>query len=339
MASEFDLIRRYFRDCATGRDDVVLGIGDDGALLTPPPGSRLVVSVDTLVAGVHFLPDCDPAALGYKALAVNLSDLAAMGAEPAWATLALTLPQADDGWLTGFSDGFCSLAREHGMALVGGDTTRGPLSVTVQVHGFVPDGVAFRRDAALAGDRIYVTGTLGDAGLALLLLQGSDGLCLPADIAYLKTRLERPRPRIAEALELRGRIHAAIDISDGLAVDLGHILTASGVGATLHVDRLPLSNQFRTCLDHLYHEARALPGQLMQGGDPALAWAALALGSGDDYELCFTAAPDTGMSEVCAAIGAVCIGEIEAAPGLRCVLGDGSQFVPPLPGYEHFGAT
>lgn len=335
MNSEFDLIRDYFAACGAARDDVVLGVGDDAALTVVPPGRQLVMSMDTLVAGVHFLAEVDPAALGHKALAVNLSDLAAMGAEPAWATLALTLPTADRDWLTAFSAGFCALAREYGVALVGGDTTRGPLSVTVQVHGFIAPGQAFLRSAAQPGDLVHVTGTLGDAALALLLQQdGPAAACRAEDLAYLRGRLDRPTPRLAAARQLQGRIHAAIDLSDGLAADLGHVLAASGVGAIIHLDRLPMSAPFRRCTDALL----AQPSRhRLPSTDPALAGAALAIAAGDDYELCFTAPRgEPAVSELLSAVGCACIGEITATPGLRCLLGDGSEFVPARIGYDHF---
>ncbi|MES9961666.1 MAG: thiamine-phosphate kinase, partial [Sedimenticola sp.] len=196
--SEFELIRRFFSHQGEPRGDVVVGVGDDCALLQPPPGEQLAVSIDTLVEGVHFLQGTDPFLLGHKALAVNLSDLAAMGARPAWVTLALALPDSDPQWLEAFSKGFSSLARAHGVQLIGGDTTRGPLTVTVQVHGFVEPDRALLRNAAEAGDLVYVTGTLGDAALALKMLQGET----PANdqLPFLRRRLEAPEPRIEEGL-------------------------------------------------------------------------------------------------------------------------------------------
>lgn len=333
-ASEFDLIRRYFTEPAGGRADVQLGIGDDAAVLRPPLGMELVAAIDTLVAGVHFPPDTDAESIGHKALAVNLSDLAAMGAEPAWAMLALTLPQADERWLAGFARGFFALARAHNVALIGGDTTRGPLTVSVQIQGFVPPGAAFRRGGARPGDVIYVTGTLGDAGLALLLGR-EPGIGSPDTRAYLRRRLDRPQPRVQEALRLRGLAQAAIDVSDGLLADLGHILEASGVGATLDLAQLPLSPAFRAGLDALSAAAHPVLRQFTSG----LAWADLALSSGDDYELCFTVSPHQRVQMdalTAAGLPCTCIGAIDAEPGLRCRLADGSPYQPPRCGYDHF---
>ncbi len=244
--SEFDLIRDYFTDVGARRTDVDLGVGDDCALLEVPAGQQLAISIDTLAAGTHFLPDCDPESLGHKSLAVGLSDLAAMGAEPAWATLALTLPDHDPGWIAAFSRGFAALAGAHGVSLVGGDTTRGPLSVTVQVHGLVPAGRAIRRSGAAPGDRVYVSGTLGDAGLALRRILSGE----PVD-PVARARLERPTPRVALGLALRGVASAMIDVSDGLAADLGHILAASGVGAEIDLTALPLSAAVRSARSSL----------------------------------------------------------------------------------------
>ncbi len=276
---------------------------------------------------MHFRVDTDPAALGHKALAVNLSDLAAMGAEPAWAMLALTLPSADETWLEGFAGGFCALAREHGVALIGGDTTRGPLSITVQVQGFAPAGQALRRDGARAGDTIHVTGTLGDAGLALRFADQAPASLAREDLGWLRGRLDRPAPRVAVGMALRGRARAAIDVSDGLLADLGHILAASGVGATLWLDRLPLSAPFRRGIAAL---ARA------DGvGEDDLA-ATVALSAGDDYELCFTAAAEAAIGDDVAGTRCAAIGVIEAEPGLRCLRRDGSAWQPASRGFDHF---
>ena len=269
--NEFDLIRTHFAALGAARTDVELGVGDDCALLAVPAGQRLAVSIDTLVCGTHFLPDCDPEALGYKSLAVGLSDLAAMGAEPAWATLALTLPPElvaeHPDWIAAFARGLGALAQHHGVRLVGGDTTRGPLSVTLQVHGLVPEGAAIRRAGARPGDLIYVSGTLGDAGLALRqILAGA-----PVEPG-LRERLDRPTPRVALGMALRGIATAMIDVSDGLAADLGHILDASGVGAELRLQSLPLSP--------------SVAAVVAADGD----WS-LPLASGDDYELCFCIPP------------------------------------------------
>jgi len=319
VPSEFDLIARYFSRPRVRRSDVVLGVGDDCALLEVPPGRQLAVSIDTLVEGTHFACGAEPRALGHKALAVNLSDLAAMGAEPAWATLALTLPTADEDWVEAFAAGFLALAEVHGVQLVGGDTTRGPRSVTVQVHGFVEPGRALRRDGARPGDLVYVTGSLGDAGLALLAQQGLFvGL---GSVAGLRERLDRPTPRLAEGRALVGIASAAIDVSDGLAADLGHICAASGVGATLYLDRLPCSTAVRT--------------YVAETGD----WS-VPVAAGDDYELCVTVpAARQGEIEALAAelpAGLHWVGMIERPPGVRLVLPDGSMLDRAPAGYDHF---
>lgn len=272
---EFELIRRYFAELTPPRDDIALGIGDDAALLRPPRGHEVVVTTDTLIAGVHFPDDTDPQAVGWKALAVNLSDLAAMGAEPRWFTLALTLRMADPEWLAGFAAGLGALARGAGVGLVGGDTTQGPLSITITAMGTVPAGKAIRRAGAKAGDAICVTGTLGDAALALRLGQGEAGgrgEAKSADLESLRVRLNRPAPRVAVGAALRGLAHAAIDLSDGLAGDLGHILAASGVGAEIRADKLPMSPAFK---------ALSEPDARVE----------LQVSGGDDYELCICLAP------------------------------------------------
>lgn len=320
--SEFSLIERYFAAHDLHRPDVVLGIGDDCALLLPPAGQQLVVTLDTLVADVHFFAAADPESLGHKALAVNLSDLAAMGAIPAWATLALTLPKADEDWLERFCRGLFALADRYGVQLVGGDTTHGPATViTLQVHGFVPPEQALRRDGAKPGDGIYVTGTPGDAGLALALAYGKT-TAVSGHSRYLQTRLDWPEPRIAQGVALRGVASAAIDVSDGLAQDLGHILERSRSGAWLEVDRLPLSLALTSSLDR----------------DTAIA---TALAGGDDYELCFTVPPERAarLDTVVADWDCRCtrIGVITAEPGLRLVRVDGSTFHLDRPGYDHFG--
>jgi thiamine-monophosphate kinase len=319
--SEFNLIERYFTDLTPARPDVPLGIGDDAALVSPPPGQQLAISVDTLVSGVHFLPSVSPQALGHKALAVNLSDLAAVGAEPAWATLALTLPDVEERWLQGFTEGFAHLASCYGVCLVGGDTTRGPLSLTVQVQGFVPGELALRRDGAQIGDDLYVTGCLGDAALFLRLLQSETAQQI--DLESLRPSLERPEPRVEAGIALRGLATSAIDLSDGLLADLGHILEASGVGASIALQRLPLSPDFA--------------GWLRTSGDwtPALA-------GGDDYELCFTAPPDCRprIDGIAAQLGlrVSCIGRIEAVPGIRVLLPDGTAWTGSQKGYDHFAS-
>jgi thiamine-monophosphate kinase len=314
--SEFDLIHQYLTGVGAARDDVLVDVGDDCALLQVPADRELAVSIDTLVAGVHFLPDCDPEALGYKALAVGLSDLAAMGAEPAWATLALTLPDADPDWLAAFARGFGELAAVEDVRLVGGDLTRGPLTISAQVHGLVPRGHALRRSGARPGDLVCVSGAIGDAGLALRHLQQHEHL---GD--YLRRRLERPVPRVALGELLRGVATAAIDLSDGLISDLGHLLAASGCGARIELDRLPMADQ--------------VAGVVTTSGD----WH-LPLASGDDYELCFTIGPEHASELAVLSAAAGCpltrIGEIDAQSGLRFVLDDGRPWVPRRTGYDHF---
>jgi thiamine-monophosphate kinase len=314
--SEFDLIRNYFTRVGATRSDVSVGVGDDCALLQVPPDAELALSIDTLVSGVHFHANCDPERLGHKSLAVGLSDLAAMGAEPAWATLAITVPKVDDAWLTAFSRGFSNLAREHRVDLVGGDTTRGPLTLSVQVHGLVPRSHALRRSGARPGDLVFVSGTLGDAGLALRLQ--SDGVPVSD---FLCGRLERPTPRVELGVAMRGVASAMIDLSDGLAADLGHILESSGVGAEVRLADLPLSPEVGDRLS------------ASQEWDIPLA-------SGDDYELCFCAPGQnrqrirtlaerwgTRIREV---------GLITEEGGLRCLLGDGRTWQPESSGYDHF---
>lgn len=320
--SEFSLIDRYFADHAPNRPDVALGIGDDAALLIPPAGQQLVVTLDTLVADVHFFADADPEGIGHKALAVNLSDLAAMGATPAWVTLALTLPQVDEIWLAAFCRGFFTLADRYGVQLIGGDTTQGPVTViSVQAHGFAPPGLGLRRTGAQPGDGVYITGTPGDAGLALAAAFGKATVAAEYR-AYLQARLERPEPRIAQGLALRGIASAAIDVSDGLAQDLSHILKRSGVGALLEVEQLPLSLALSASLDC----------------DAAITTALI---SGDDYELCFTAPPDRVALLDAAAKNWDCrctrIGVITAEAGLRLMDAQGSIFQLDRLGYDHFG--
>ncbi|MDP3519770.1 MAG: thiamine-phosphate kinase [Hydrogenophaga sp.] len=318
---EFELIRRHFQRQRPARADVPLGMGDDCALLLPTPGQQLAVSTDMLVEGRHFVSTVDPAALGHKALAVNLSDLAAMGAEPLGFTLALALPQADDAWLAGFARGLFELADAHGCELVGGDTTRGPLNLCLTVMGQVPPGLALRRAAACVGDDVYVSGTLGDARLALEVFRGGVALDAAA-FTRVRARMERPTPRLALGLALRGVAHAAADISDGLSGDLGHILAASGVGATLQAAEL----------------LRATSDDLRANGDMrALEYA---LTGGDDYELVFTAPPDqrdaVARAAAHAGLGVTRIGQIDATPGLRLL--DMQQQPLALPGraFDHF---
>jgi thiamine-monophosphate kinase len=315
--SEFDIIARYFTAKGPCRDDVVLGVGDDAALLVVPAGRQLVVAVDTLVAGRHFPTHTGAFDIGWKALAVNLSDLAAMGATPAWATLSLTMPAVDEAWLQAFADGFFALADEYGVALVGGDTTRGPLSITVQLQGYIQPGKALRRDAAAPGQTLFVSGTLGDAACALQQLKAGGA----AD-AFALARLNRPEPRVALGELLAGVAAAAIDISDGLLADLGHILDASHCGATLWPERLPASVTLQS-----------LPPEQRQ---------AYQFSGGDDYELCFSVAPARrGELEALLQRHAITVAEIgvlEARPGLRCRYADGRIVTSARHGFDHFRA-
>lgn len=311
---EFDLIARI-RQRAAARGDVVLGIGDDCALLLPPPGMQLAVTMDALNVGVHFPPETSPADIGWKALAVNLSDLAAMGAQPAWGTLSLSLPQGDPGFVDAFFDGFFALAAQHGFALVGGDTTRGPLSIAITAHGLVEPGRALRRDGARVGDDIWVSGTLGDAAGALRQWQAGAAIS-----PVLQARLDRPTPRVALGLALRGIASSCIDVSDGLLADLAHICRASGVGAEVDVDALPASDALRAAFDP---DTRRV----------------LQAAGGDDYELCFTvpvtAAAALGEALAEAGTGATRIGTVTAATGVRPILA-GAAWSAPATGWQHF---
>lgn len=313
---EFDLIDIIRARTAASRADVTLGIGDDAALLAPPAGHELAVAIDTLVEGIHFAPGTAPADIGWKALAVNLSDLAAMGATPAWALLSLTLPHANQAFVESFADGFAQLARQHHLALVGGDTTQGPLSISVAVHGFVPTGQGLLRSGAKVGDSLFVTGTLGDAAGALYC-RGRSG----DDVHALRSRLDRPTPRVAAGQALRGLAHAAIDVSDGLLADLSHICRASGKGAVVHALALPQS----AALQAVFDTATARD---------------FALGGGDDYELCFSA-PSARTGEVISMLsrlgcGATCIGRVVEGDAVEIVDEHGNTMEPPRRGWEHF---
>jgi len=324
MLSEFDLIKRYFRRDRPPGPQTVLGIGDDCALLAPTPGRQIAVSSDMLVEGRHFVAGADPVMLGHKCLAVNLSDLAAMGARPLGFTLALALPRADPDWLDGFARGLFALADAHGCDLVGGDTTKGPLNVCITIFGELAPGQALRRDAAQPGDDIWISGTLGDARLALAHLL--DEMALDeATLAPAAARLHAPAPRVAlGSLLADGRLaHAALDISDGLVGDLGHILAASGVGAVLDADALPAGPA-------LTRQPRDLRRRFTLAG-------------GDDYELCFTA-PQHARAAIIAA-GAACgtavtrVGTITAEAGLRIVDGSCAPLALDVRGWDHFGET
>lgn len=318
---EFSLIDRIRERTAQVREDVPLGIGDDAALLAVPPGQHLAVAIDTLVEGVHFPSGTAAADIGWKALAVNLSDLAAMGAVPAWALLALTLPNADIDFVDGFAAGLADLAQLYKLALVGGDTTRGPLTISVAVHGFVPPGKALTRAGAQVGDAVLVTGTLGDAAAGLRWIQQGGGI--DAQASYLVERLNRPTPRVAAGLALRECATACIDVSDGLLADLAHICIASNVGAELDAARLPRSPALLTHFDD----------------DTSLG---LALSGGDDYELCFTVPAsqcDAVLGELArAGCGATRIGRIVAGHGVAVLDRRGRMLEPQRQGWNHFSA-
>jgi thiamine-monophosphate kinase len=267
--SEFDLISRFFSQRGAQRGDVVLGVGDDAAVLECPPDSQLVAAIDSLVEDVHFPKGSPARSIGHRALAVNLSDLAAMGAQPAWALLALALPAADAAWLGDFSDGLDALARQHGVALVGGDTTGGKLCVTVQILGFVPRGAALMRSGGQPGDAVFVSGTLGDAAAGLMLEQSRLSVADAAHAQWLLERFRYPTPRVSLGLALRGLASACIDVSDGLLGDCGRLAQASGCGVTLDYAAIPVSDPLRAAVG----EERARE---------------LALTGGEDYELCFT---------------------------------------------------
>jgi thiamine-monophosphate kinase len=321
MLSEFDLISQYFTRPPRDTQRIALGVGDDCALLTPSPGMQLAISSDMLVAGRHFFPDAEPFKLGHKCLAVNLSDLAAMGARPLAFTLALSLPEARADWLAPFAEGMLALADRHNCELIGGDTTKGPLNICITIFGEVPTGRALRRDQAQAGDDIWVSGTLGDARLALAAYRQE----LPLEDAHLNAASERmhaPTPRIALGLALQGIAHAAIDISDGLIGDLGHILKRSQAGATLAVD--------------------ALPARPMLVQQPADLRRRFALAGGDDYELCFTAPADKRDAVLAAAQAAntavTRVGSIDATPGLRLLDAHGAALNLQLASFDHFAS-
>ena len=317
--TEFELIERYFRDCGAARSDVIAGIGDDAALVAVPPDTELVVATDTLVAGVHF-PEGSPAAsIGHRALAVNLSDLAAMGARAAWALLALTIPRAEEAWLAEFAAGLAALARAHGVALVGGDTTRGPLTVTVQLLGTVPPGAALRRCGGRAGDTLFVSGTPGDAA-AGLALEERRLAAEPLALAYLRERFLRPTPRMALGERLRGHASACIDVSDGLLGDAGKLAQASQTGVEISFAAVPVSEPLVRAVGE--EQARTL-----------------ALTGGDDYELLFAVHPEK-VSAMLADLpperwGYTRIGALRAAPGAE-VLREGTVMQFSHSGYQHF---
>jgi thiamine-monophosphate kinase len=321
VPSEFQLIQQFFQreQAEQPAEGVLLGIGDDCALLQIPAGKQLAVSVDTLVAGVHFPADADPELIAQRALRTNLSDLAAMGADPLWFTLALTLPEANEEWLRRFSRGLFSCARDYGIALVGGDTTSGPLSITIQVMGATQAHQAMRRDGANIGDFILVTNALGDGAAALAVIQQTQSFA-PEHRDYLLSRFYRPTPRLQESALIRDMATSALDISDGLVADLQHICDASDVGAVIDVENIPLSPAVKA----------------LNNTSQAYQWA---LSGGDDYELCFTLPPekmaDIAMLIAQGKLNATVIGEIIPGNQVVCEL-EGEPFVLAKTGYQHF---
>ena len=317
--NEFELIQRYFSHIGQSRPDVVVGVGDDAAVCTVPKNQELVVTTDLLVAGIHFPDDTPAHAIGYKALAVNLSDLAAMGAEPAWFTMTLSLPEPNESWLQEFARGLSELAEASGVLLIGGDTTRGALTIGIQACGFVPTDSAILRSGARVGDHIFVTGTLGDATLGLKGETGKLSLSVEAQ-KYFSQRLRYPTPRTREGLALRGIASAMIDISDGLVADLGHVLESSAVGASIQQGNLPVSDYYKELVDQIGWDA--------------------ALSGGDDYELCIVVPPDHVASLNKLAAEWDCriteIGIVDQKSGLRIVDEEGSLIEVAHPGYEHF---
>jgi thiamine-monophosphate kinase len=315
--TEFELIRRYF---SPPTDHTVLAGGDDAALVAVTPGMELAVSTDVLVAGRHFFEDAEPYGVGYKSMATNLSDLAAMGARPRWATLSLTLPTADERWLEQFAYGFLDLARAHEVDLIGGDTTRGPLAICVQIMGEVAPGKALRRSGAGAGDDLWASGTLGDAALALAHIRGDFDLHAQ-DRDYAMKRLNHPQPRVALGQGLVGLATAAIDISDGLAADVGHIAEASRVHAVIEWESVPLSSVAGRYRQHPLVQKAALAG-------------------GDDYELAFTAPSNlrTALGELSGRLGLALtrIGRIEPGAGAIVLDKSGKPLALAETGFDHF---
>ena len=314
METEFGIIQRFFSTISLGDASVPCGIGDDCAVLNLTPGHQLAVSMDTLVAGRHFLENAHPYDIATRALAVNLSDLAAMGATPKWFTLGLTLPEVDVAWLKCFSKGLSNMASDHSCLLVGGDTTQGPLSITIQVHGELPAGKALKRSLARVGDSVYVSAHLGDGAAALMMLQKQLAVD-EVEQAYLHQRFYAPEPQIALGQALLNKAHAAIDVSDGLLADLGHIAEQSGVGMNIFIDQLP----FSPVVSRVAKTDRA----------QALAWA---LSGGDDYQLAFTG--PAGLMNTIDNI--TCIGEVVQGDTIACYDGDTLFNYQGTHGYQHF---
>ena len=315
---EFDIITKYFAN-RRPRSDVALGIGDDAAVLNVRADRKLVLAMDTIAAGVHFLENAAPEDIGYRALAVNLSDLAAMGAEPSWMSLSLSLPHADERWLDGFAKGLFELAEAYDVVLIGGDTVRGPLAITVQVGGWVEHDRYLTRSGARPGDEIFISGVPGEAAAGLALLR--DGSKQEDAAAHLIQRFLRPTPRVQVGRALRTVASAAMDVSDGLLADLGKLCAASGCGARLELDALPVSRPMRT----LFREEECLQ---------------YALAGGDDYELLFAVTPGHAAAlrdRTFADVPLTRIGSMTSDEGVRCFLGD-NEHVPARAGYDHFAA-
>ena len=319
-SSEFELINKYFKNLTDDDPSVQCGIGDDAAIIHIPHGMEVALSIDTLLEGTHFPAETQPSDIAYKALAVNLSDMAAMGAVPKWVLLSISLPEKDEDWIEKFVSGFLELARPHSVSLIGGDLSRGPLSITVQIQGLLPTGSALKRNGAQKDDLIYVTGTLGDAGVGLDIMNGKLSVGEKQRMFFLNS-LNRPDISIDTGIRLRNIASSAIDISDGLMADLGHILGASRVGAEIEVKKIPLSEAMQQCIDE------------------TTAWNH-ALTSGDDYKLCFTASAEkhdliiNTFKELKLAVS--CIGKITGERGLSCKSPEGRLFEPSGSPYRHF---
>ncbi len=315
---EFDLIKRYFSEQVVKRKDVLLGIGDDCAILKSNDAQNIAVTTDTLVAGVHFPHNTSAKAIGHKSIAVSLSDLAAMGAEPAWASLAITMPTADEAWINDFCEGVFELCEYANVQLIGGDTTQGPLSITVTAQGLTIPEKHITRSGAKPGDWLYVSADIGDAGLALMHING-DITLTPESAAKVQRKLDFPKPRILLGQALRGHVSSAIDISDGLFADLQHICTASNVGATVELDKLPLSDEMKNSL-----------------GDKAIE---VAVNAGDDYELLFTVSQtnkvsmDTSVGQTTNRI--TCIGQINHSNKITTTLNQEPINIT-MNGFQHF---
>jgi len=319
-SSEFELIKQYFQNITHEDSSVQCGIGDDAAIVKIPQDMDVVLSMDTLLQDTHFPTETGPFDIGYKALAVNLSDMAAMGAMPKWVLLSISLPENDEAWLEKFASGFLELAILHSVSLIGGDMSRGPLSITLQIQGLVPTDTALKRDGAQKGDLIYVTGSLGDAGVGLDIVHGKLSIGNEYEAFFLNS-LNRPEVSVEAGLCLREFANSAIDISDGLIADLGHILDASHVGAVIEVNKLPLSEAMLHCIDE------------------TTAWD-YALTSGDDYKLCFTASAAHHELIINTFkkidIPVSCIGEIKGETGLQLKIPEGTYFEPSGKSYSHF---